>query len=80
VPGLELVFGVCRWGWVAELKNRIGLRGLRLRRPKFVRDQFFLAAAKQNIKRLVLILSEAPSPNSLQPLSQLTKTYGSASV
>jgi len=45
-----------------------------------VREQFFLAAAEQNIKRLVLILSKAPSPNSLQPLSQLTKTYGSASV
>jgi len=28
----------------AELKNQIGLRGLRLRRLKFVREQFFLAA------------------------------------
>jgi hypothetical protein len=35
----------------AELKNRIGLRRLRLRRMKFVREQFFLAAIAQNIKR-----------------------------
>src|SRR6266576_4986809 len=31
----------------AELKNQIGLRRLRLRRLKFVREQFFLAAAAQ---------------------------------
>jgi DDE family transposase len=37
----------------AELKNQIGLRRLRLRRLKFVREQFFLATAAQNIKRLV---------------------------
>src|SRR6202166_1719160 len=36
-----------------ELKNRIGLRCLRLRRIKLVREQFFLAAVAQNIKRLV---------------------------
>jgi len=41
----------------AELKNQIGLRRLRLRRLKFVREQFFLAAAAQNIKRLVRFLS-----------------------
>jgi hypothetical protein len=41
----------------AELKNQIGLRRLRLRRMKFVREQFFLAAAAQNIKRLVRFLS-----------------------
>jgi hypothetical protein len=29
---------------------------------KFVRQQFFLAAAAQNIKRLVRFLSQAPSP------------------
>jgi len=45
----------------AELKNQIGL--LRLRRLKFVRQQFFLAAAAQNIKRLVRFLSKVPSPN-----------------
>ena len=42
----------------AELKNQIGLRRLRLRRLKFVREQFFLAAAAQNIKRLVRFLSQ----------------------
>lgn len=40
----------------AELKNQIGLR--RLPRLKFVREQFFLAAAAQNIKRLVRFLSQ----------------------
>ena len=42
----------------AELKSQIGLRRLRLRRLKFVREQFFLAAAAQNIKRLVRFLSQ----------------------
>ena len=46
----------------AELKNQIGLRRLRLRRMKFVREQFFLAAAAQNIKRLVRFLSPVPRP------------------
>jgi transposase/transposase InsO family protein len=46
----------------AELKNQIGLRRLRLRRLKFVREQFFLAAAAQNIKRLVRFLSQ-PTPS-----------------
>src|SRR5215469_7968298 len=46
----------------AELKNHIGLRRLRLRRLKFVREQFFLAAAAQNIKRLVRFLSHVPQP------------------
>jgi hypothetical protein len=41
----------------AELKSRIGLRCLRLRRLKFVQEQFFLAATAQNIKRLVRFLS-----------------------
>jgi transposase len=41
----------------AELKCRIGLHRLRLRRLKFVREQFFLAATAQNIKRLVRFLS-----------------------
>src|SRR5580765_4729251 len=45
-----------------ELKNQIGLRRLRLRRMKFVREQFFLAAAAQNIKRLVRFLIEPPAP------------------
>jgi hypothetical protein len=46
----------------AELKNQIGLRRLRLRRLRFVREQFFLAAAAQNIKRLVRFLSRPAHP------------------
>jgi len=46
----------------AELKNQIGLRRLRLRRLKFVREQFFLAAAAQNIKRLVRFLTRSATP------------------
>ena len=46
----------------AELKNQIGLRRLRLRRLKFVREQFLLAAAAQNIKRLVRFLSQPITP------------------
>jgi hypothetical protein len=46
----------------AELKNQIGLRRLRLRRLKFVREQFFLAAAAQNIKRLVRFLTQTTTP------------------
>ena len=46
----------------AELKNQIGLRRLRLRRIKFVREQFLLAAVAQNIKRLVRFLSQSTTP------------------
>jgi transposase len=46
----------------AELKSHIGLRRLRLRRLKFVREQFFLAATAQNIKRLVRFLSQPTTP------------------
>src|SRR5260370_40171083 len=46
----------------AELKNQIGLRRLRLRRMKFVREQFFLAAAAQNIKRRLRFLSQPTTP------------------
>jgi len=48
----------------AELKNQIGLRRLRLRRMKFVREQFWFLdrKSKQNIKRLVRFLSQAPTP------------------
>ena len=42
----------------AELKNQIGLQRLRLRRLKFVREQFFLAAVAQNIQRLPRFLSQ----------------------
>ena len=44
------------------MKNQIGLRRLRLRRMKFVREQFLLAAAAQNIKRLVRFLSSPIRP------------------
>jgi hypothetical protein len=46
----------------AELKNQIGLRRLRLRRMRFVRGQFYLAATVQNLKRLVRFLSRKPVP------------------
>src|SRR5580698_2453620 len=46
----------------AQLKNQIGLRRLRLRRLRFVREQFFLAAAAQNSKRLVRFLSQPAPP------------------
>ena len=46
----------------AELKHQIGLRRLRLRRLKFAREQFFLAAVAQNIKRLVRFLSQRTAP------------------
>jgi len=46
----------------AELKNQIGLRRLRLRRLRFVREQFFLAAVAQNIKRLVRFLTQPTTP------------------
>ena len=44
----------------AELKNQIGMRRLRLRRMRFVREQFYLAATVQNLKRLVRFLSRKP--------------------
>lgn len=46
----------------AEMKNSIGLRRLHLRRMKFVREQFFLAAAAQNLKRLVRFLGQPTTP------------------
>src|SRR5215467_13193791 len=42
----------------AELKNYIGLHRLRLRRMRFVREQFYLAATAQNLKRLVRFLNK----------------------
>ena len=44
----------------SELKNLVGLRRLRLRRIKFVREQFYLAAVAQNLKRLVRFLASRP--------------------
>jgi len=39
-------------------KNQIGLRHLRLRRMRFVREPFYLAAVAQNLKRLVRFLNK----------------------
>ncbi len=47
---------------IRGLKNQIGMRRLRLRRMKFVREQFWLAATAQNIKRLVRFLSQPGTP------------------
>jgi hypothetical protein len=52
---IEALFG--------ELKNRIGLRRVRLRRLKHVREQFLMAAAAQNLKRLVRYLASGRSGN-----------------
>jgi hypothetical protein len=46
----------------AELRYQVGLRRLRLRRMKFVREQFFLGGAAQNLKRLGRFLGQ-PIPN-----------------
>jgi hypothetical protein len=46
----------------AELKNQIGLRRLRLRRLRFIREQFYLAATVQNLRRLVRFLSSRAAP------------------
>ena len=49
----------------SELKLRVGLRRLRLRRLWNVSEQFYLAATAHNLKRLVRFLSQhrsAPIP------------------
>jgi transposase len=46
----------------SELKNQVGLRRLRLRRIKFVREQFYMAAVAQNLKRLARFLNTAAQP------------------
>ena len=54
----------------AELKNQIGMRRLRLRRLKFVREQFFLAATVQNVKPLVRFLTQSLTPAPGIPVRQ----------
>jgi DDE family transposase len=49
----------------AELKIQIGLRRLRPRRLRFVREQFYLTAVAQNLKRLVRFLSKPTTPASI---------------
>jgi len=58
----------------SELKLRVGLRRLRLRRLWNVSEQFYLAATAQNLKRLARFLSKQESapipcstPNRLSP-------------
>src|SRR5579864_9029128 len=61
----------------AELKNQIGLRRLRLRRLKFVREQFFLAAVAQNINGAKFFLAyEAPQYGTRGPSSVGFTTSG----
>jgi transposase len=63
---IEALFG--------ELKNRICLRRVRLRRLKHVREQFLMAATAQNLKRLVRFLATMPSTNNhLRDLTSETK-------
>lgn len=50
---IEAVFG--------DLKNRIGLRRVRLRRLKHVREQFLMAATAQTLKRLVRHITQLQS-------------------
>jgi transposase len=46
----------------SELKQRIGLTRLKLRRKQLVAEQFLLAASAQNLKRMVRFLKTSP-PN-----------------
>jgi hypothetical protein len=59
---LDLWLTLSQTAMFAELKNYIGLRRLRLRRMRFVREQFYLAATAQNPKRLVRFLSGKSTP------------------
>jgi transposase len=52
----------------AELKNQIGLRRVRLRRMKHVREQFFLAATAQNLKRLARFLRSRSLESATVPI------------
>jgi len=49
----------------SELKQRLGLRRVRLRRLWNVAEQFFLAATAQNLKRLVRFLAHRQPPPAL---------------
>jgi transposase len=52
----------------AQLKNQIGLRRVRLRRIKFVREQFFLAATAQNLRRLARFLNRRSLQSAVVPI------------
>jgi hypothetical protein len=51
-----------------SLKNQIGLRRVRLRRMKHVREQFFLAATAQNLKRLARFLRSRSLESATVPI------------
>ncbi len=51
-----------RTGAHGGVRQRPAVGRLRLRRLKFVREQFFLAAAAQDIRRLVRFLSHTQQP------------------
>lgn len=44
----------------SELKQRIGLTRLKLRRVRHASEQFLLAATAQNLKRMVRFLAKSP--------------------
>jgi Transposase DDE domain len=46
----------------AHLKRILGLRRLRLRRPNGARDEFLLAAAAQNLRKLAKLRPGDPTP------------------
>jgi len=53
--------------WFSELKLRMGLQRVRLRRLWNVSEQFYLAATAQNLKRLVRFLAQqAPCSTKLR--------------
>lgn len=52
----------------AELKNQIGLRRVRMRRMKFVREQFLLAATAQNLRRLAGLLKRRSPQSTAIPI------------
>jgi transposase len=54
-----------------ELKNQIGLRRVRLRRLKHVREQFLMAATAQNLKRLVRYLATLPPSEPSSPIFKM---------
>ena len=62
------------------LKNQIGLRRLRLRGLRFVREQFFLAPVAQHLKRLARFLSHLKHRFYRPPLSRTPTQNKSATA
>ena len=65
---IEALFG--------ELKNRICLRRTRFRRLKHVREQFFMAATAQNLKRLVRFLASVPPTRDKLTIKTSSRLFG----